>query len=110
MSWRPTTPGGASSGPTLSADRQVRVRFLPVRAQRATPEQPAKANEPAPLMRGRARRRVSSGGLLAALAGGLARDDRRVHVLQDDLLGDDDGGDVLTARDVVHDRLEHLLH
>src|SRR3954462_1418164 len=50
-----------------------------------------------------------SGGLLAALARGLARHDRRVHVLQDDLLGDDDRSDVLTAGDVVNEGLEHLL-
>src|SRR4051812_2020558 len=51
-----------------------------------------------------------SGGLLAGGAGGLAGHDRRVHVLQHDVLGDDDGGDVLPAGDVVHDRLEDLLH
>src|SRR5438067_349599 len=54
-----------------------------------------------------------SRGLLAPLAlGGLgvARDDRRVHVLEHGLARDDHLRDVLAlARDVVHDAEQHLL-
>src|SRR3954451_11984576 len=53
---------------------------------------------------------VRSGALLARGAGRLAGHDRRVDVVQDDVLGDHDGRDVLAAGDVVHHRLEHLLH
>src|SRR5215207_7359643 len=47
-----------------------------------------------------------SGALLAPLAlrRGVARDDRRVDVLQHDLPGDDDPGHVRAARDLVHHR------
>src|SRR3712207_8861863 len=47
-----------------------------------------------------------SGGLVAALAllahGRLARDERGVDVLEDDLGGDHDAGDVVTARSEEH--------
>src|SRR4051794_7825911 len=54
-----------------------------------------------------------SGALLARwalLAGRLARDERRVHVLQDDCTGDLNPGDVVTAGDLEHDLLEDLFH
>src|SRR5699024_5047348 len=40
----------------------------------------------------------------------LPRHECRVHVLQHDLAGDHDSGDVLPAGDVEHHRLEHLFH
>ena len=52
-----------------------------------------------------------SGGLLATLAlRGLARDQGRVDVLEDDLAADDHAGDVLAGGHLVHHREEHLLH
>src|SRR6266508_500302 len=55
-----------------------------------------------------------SGRLLAALPAlaldGLARDQRRVHVVENDLTGDDDLRDVLAAGHLVHHVEEDLLH
>ena len=50
-------------------------------------------------------------GLLAGLAlGRLARHERRVDVVEHGLAGDDDPGDVLAGRHLVHHREQDLFH
>src|SRR5206468_3519659 len=55
---------------------------------------------------------AASGAQLAAYSagGGLARDQGGVHVVEDGLARDDDPGDVLAGRHLVHHRQQDFFH
>src|SRR6478609_3984929 len=78
----------------------------------ATSRKGAATGQP-PFTRTKRGRPRGSGGFLAGTLGprlGLTAHDRRVDVVEDDLAGHDDLGDLVIARHVEHDGEEDLLH
>ena len=102
-----------SEAAQLRADAERDAKALRHASEREAAEIRTAAHRDAEELGAAARREVSDLTerrvvLLSDIAG--ARDQRRVDVLEDDLAGDDDPGDVLAGRHLVHHREQHLFH